>query len=97
MVFSLSPPVLHRRTTAEEVRKARRAGRAPERVNPSHPLTMKKLTDEQYKSLQDYASQYRMSLHGYQTTGGGILLNNSKTTGVFGRNMSELRKAIQNS
>jgi len=56
---------------------------------------MKTLTDQQYEDLKDYASSLGMSLHGYQSTGGGILLNNSVCNGVFGKNMSELRQRIR--
>lgn len=55
---------------------------------------LKKLTDAQYEELREYASDRGMSLHGYTVTSGGVLLNNSLSTDVYGKTIAEIKKSI---
>ena len=56
-----------------------------------------KLNDNEYEQLKNFASLHRMKLYGWQAVLGGIRLNNSKRSGVWGKSIAELQQKIANS
>lgn len=56
---------------------------------------MKRLTDEEYNILQSLAKENNITLQGYQVQGKYIVLNNSKSNEISGKNFDELKKSIR--
>lgn len=58
---------------------------------------MRSLTDKEYKTLQELASDHNIKLYGYQTNGGYIILNNSKNNNIGGKTLDEIKESIRSS